>query len=203
MKPLAILFALTLTCLSCNSEQDEVETDFFGNKLYDNQSVRENYQKRHAQIHELKRYFNSIVPENKLVQIEFENDDEIYRLDVYDTDPKTGQVILPGFCDWHLKTDADTVKKVTGTMGWNAETFKILKQKLDQAQCISIENGEPCEIGFQRRDMGKYYYLVFDKRLSDSLMKNYTEYCAYKLCNDSTVLMWGKGALGSGCYPGD
>jgi len=79
--------------------------------------------------------------------------------------------------------------------------LETIKQKLDSANCISIESGEPCKIGFQRRDLGKYNYLVFDKPMSDSLKTFYKNYCAYSFYDDRMVMMWGAGALGGDCYP--
>jgi len=47
------------------------------------------------------------------------------------------------------------------------------------AHCISIKNSNPVEIGFARRGMGKYNYLIFDKQLAAPQMKYYYNGCEY------------------------
>jgi hypothetical protein len=188
----SFLFFLTLTLFSCAPEKD-----------YLNKNVIENYQKKQQKISELKSYYSSIVPKDKFVEIEFEGDDHLFRLGVYSIDSVTKKLVLPGFLEWDLKTNSDKVLNAVAAIGWNKQTFKTIKQKLDKANCISVESGEPCKIGFQRRNMGKYYYLVFDKPMSDSLKTFYKTYCAYKPFNDKVVFEWGAGAIGGDCYPAD
>lgn len=170
-------------------------------KYYVNKDVVENYQQRERQIIELSKYYNSIVPKNKFVEIEFDDDNTLFRFGVYSIDTTTKNLILPGFLNWHLKTSSNEVDSVIKTIGWNLRTLKVIKQRLDSAKCISIESGTPSKIGFQRRDLGKYYYLIFDKPMSDSLKMVYKAGCAYNPYNDKVVFEWGAGAVGSGCYP--
>ena len=183
-------FFLLLTVLfSCNERE------------YTNKDVIDNYEKKQKEITELKNYYNSIVPKNKFVEIEFDGNNHLFRLGIYSIDTVTKQLVLPGFLEWDLNTHSNKVLDAIENVGWNQQTLKTIKQKLDDADCISIESGEPIKIGFQRRSLGKYYYLVFGKPLSDSLKTFYNRYCAYSLYNDKVVFEWGAGAIGSGCYP--
>jgi len=182
-------FLLLITLFSCNE------------RVYTNKEVIINYEKKQREIAELKNYFNSIVPKNKFVEIEFDGNNHLFRLGIYSIDTSTKQLIFPGFLDWDLKTYSNKVLDAIATVGWNQQTLKTIKQKLDDANCISIEGGEPSKIGFQRRNLGKYYYLVFNTPLSDSLKTFYNHHCAYNLYNDKVVFEWGAGAVGSGCYP--
>lgn len=166
-----------------------------------NKDVIDNFQKKGKQIIELSEYYKSIVPNNKFVEIEFDDDNTLFRFGVYSIDTGTKELILPGFLNWDLKINSNKVDSVIKTIGWNLQTLKTIKQKLDSANCISVESGTPCKIGFQRRDLGKYYYLVFHKPMSDSLKTFYKTYCAYSPYNDKVVFEWGAGAIGSGCYP--
>jgi hypothetical protein len=186
-----ILFLITsLTLVSCKPDKE-----------YKNTDVIDNYNKEQSQIIELKRFYNSIVPSNKFVEIEFDDNNHLFRFGIYSLDMKTKQLIFPGFLQWDLKTNSKTVKSAIATIGWTQNTLDTLKQKLDDANCISIESGEPCRIGFQRRAMGKYYYRIFDKPMSDSLVELYKRGCAFNYYNRQVTFEWGGGAIGGDCYP--
>ena len=165
------------------------------------QELIDNYNKRQTQILELKSYFNSIVPKDKQVEIEFEGDDKLFRFGVSPIDTATGNIIYPIFLEWDLKTSSDKVDSVIKTIGWTQQTLKELKQKLDKANCIQIESGEPTKIGWQRSGMGMYSYDVFSKPIADSLKTHYNDSCTYILYNDKLVLEYGGGAVGPQCFP--
>jgi hypothetical protein len=165
------------------------------------QELIDNYNKRQTQILELKRYFNSVVPRDKQVEIEFESDTKLFRFGISPIDTATGSIIYPIFLEWNLKTTSDKVDSVIATIGWTQQTLKTLKKKLDDADCIQIESGEPTKIGYQRSGMGMYFYNVFDKPVADSLKKYYNDSCTYILYNNKLVLEYGGGAVGSQCFP--
>ena len=167
------------------------------------QELIDNYSKRKAQILDLKSYFNSIVPKDKQVEIEFGSDKKLFRFGVAPVDTATGKIIYPIFLEWDLNTTSSTVDSVIKTIGWTQQTLKDLKQKLDAANCIQIESGEPTTIGWQRSGMGMYFYKVFDKPIADRLKNYYNDSCTYILYNDKLVLEYGGGAVGSQCLPKD
>ena len=169
--------------------------------LRSRQELIDNYTKRQTQILELKSYFNSIVPKDKQVEIEFESDTKLFRLGVYKIDTATGNIINPIFLEWDLQTNSEKVAGVIEPLGWTPRTLKDLKQKLDKADCIHIESGEPTKIGWQRSGMGMYYYNVFRKPIADSLKKNYNDSCKYILYNSKLVLEYGGGVYGPQCFP--
>jgi hypothetical protein len=170
-------------------------------KEYTNTDVIDNYNEEQSQILALKRFYNSIVPSNKFIEIEFDDNDHLFRFGIFSLDSTTKQLIFPGFLQWDLKTNSATVKSTIATIGWTQRTLETLKQKLDNANCISIESGEPCRIGFQRRYMGKYYYRIFDKPMSDSFVELYKKECAFSYYNRQVTFEWGGGAIGGNCYP--
>lgn len=165
------------------------------------QELIDNYNKRKTQILDLKSYFKSIVPKDKQVEIEFESDSKLFRFGVSPIDTATGSIIYPIFLEWNLTTSSNKVDSVIKTIGWTQQTLKTLKGKLDKADCIQIESGEPTKIGWQRSGMGMYSYDVFDKPIVDSLKKYYNDSCTYILYNDKLVLEYGGGAVGSQCFP--
>jgi hypothetical protein len=100
-----------------------------------------------------------------------------------------------------LKTSSRKVDSLLWKLNWTDQTLKTLKEKLDAANCISVESGEPCKIGFQRSGMGKYYYNLFEKPIPDSEKRRYNDSCTYILYNDNVVLEYGGGAIGLQCFP--
>ena len=104
------------------------------------------------------------------------------------------------FLEWDLKTDNPRMDSIINPLGWTRETLKTIKQKLDEADCIQIESGEPTKIGFKRSGMGIYSFNVFDKPIPENLRKKYNDSCTYILVNDKLVLEYGGGAIGSQCF---
>jgi len=170
---------------------------------YTKEDFIKNYNKKEHEILGLKKYFSTIVPADKKVEIEFENDNRLFRFGVYPIDPKTEWINYPIFLEWNLDVHSKKVDSVLTSMNWNAETLKRIKEKLDAANCIQIESGEPTKIGYQRSGMGMFIYNVFDHPLPDSLKKYYNGNCQYKVFSDKLVLEYGSGAVGSDCFPKD
>lgn len=181
------------------------------------QELINNYKNNQKQILELKHYFNSIVPPDFNVYIEFKNAKKInlratekvdtsefpilwfQQYDInpyqYNANPKTSL----DSTKWAAKTNS--LAAIKQKLKWNDDTFKKIKMLLDSANCISITNGEPSEIGFARSGMGEYEYLIFDKPIPDSLKATYNDGCEYIYYNDKLVLVWGSGVLGAQCFP--
>ena len=104
------------------------------------------------------------------------------------------------FLEWHLKINSERMDSIIKNIGWTKETLKSIKEKLDRANCIQIESGEPAKIGFQRSGMGMYSFNVFDNPIPDSLRDHYNDSCTYILVNDRLVLEYGGGAIGPQCF---
>jgi hypothetical protein len=89
---------------------------------------------------------------------------------------------------------------ILSTIGWNRTTLKNLKEKLDNANCIQIESGEPTKIGFKRSGMGMYSFNVFEKPITDSQKTLYRDTCSYIIASDRLILEYGGGAIGPQCF---
>lgn len=193
---------------------------FFTSGLFDSSSKQElidNYKKNQKQIHELKSFFNAIIPKGYTVYIEFKSSRSI-DLSVYETGRNTSQLGNFGlFQQWNInpydykeQPNQDTseysplsnsLELVKKRLNWNDDTFKAIKKKLDMANCISISNREPTEVGFARSGMGKYSYAIFTIPIPDSLKQQYNDSCMYILYNQTVALQFGGGAIGSQCFP--
>jgi hypothetical protein len=169
-------------------------------KDYSVTELKENFEAKKIEIYELKKYFNDIVPNNRFVEIEFENDNTLTRFGIKALDSTAGDPNGPMFLEWDLKTNTQRMDSIIKPLGWTRETLKKLKDKLDDANCIQIESGEPTKIGFQRSGMGMYSFNVFDKPIPDKEKAQYNDSCTYILANDKLVLEYGGGAIGGQCF---
>ncbi|MNK12976.1 hypothetical protein D3C87_310550 [compost metagenome] len=161
-------------------------------KDYSVTELKENFEEKRAEIYEVKNYINTIIPSDKLVHIEFENNNMVgvFHLKV------DGEFES----NWDVKIGSKKADTLLQKLGWTAETLKTLKEKLDKANCIGITSGEPCNISFQRSGMGMYSFNVFDRPIADSLKTRYNDGCTYIMVNDRLVLEYGGGAIGSQCF---
>jgi len=165
-------------------------------KDYSVTELKENFEKNKTEILELKQYFNDIVPKNKFVEIEFKDNNTLYRFGIN----TLGSSKSPMFLEWDLKTNTSRMDSIIVQLGWTRETFKTIKAKLDKADCIQIESGEPTKIGFKRSGMGMYSFNVFNHPIPDSLKANYNDSCTYILAGEKLVLEYAGGAVGPQCF---
>ena len=177
-------------------------SDAFGlnDKSYTISELKENFDKNKNKINELINYYDKIVPKNKIVEIEFEDDKTISRLGIYSTDStKSGT----NFLDWNLQINSKKTDSIIQTINWNTETLSEIKRKLDNANCIQIKNGEPTQIGFKRSGMGMYFFNVFKTPINQaefSMDENFNN-CNYRYVDRNLVLEYGGGAIGPQCFP--
>lgn len=161
-------------------------------KDYSITDLKQHYIENKNELGEIKNYINSITPNGKNVHIEFDNDKT---LAIFHLSTKTERSN-----NWDLKINSTKTDSLLNELGWTQETLITLKNKLDKANCISVSNGEPTNIGFQRSGMGMYSFNLFEKPLSKSEYSNYNDSCTYILVNDKMVLEYGGGAIGSQCF---
>jgi hypothetical protein len=155
--------------------------------------LTENYQRKSKELSELKGYINSIVPLNKSVYIEFKNNNT---LTIF-------HVTVDGNQDsnWDVEINSEKADSLLQKLGWNKETLKTLKNKLDNVNCISVATGDPCQIGFHRSGMGEYFYDLFNQPVPVKLKETYNDSCTYILYKKNVVFEWGGGAIGNQCFP--
>jgi hypothetical protein len=159
---------------------------------YNAQDLIRNYKLKQIEIDDVVCYVKSITPIDKEVDIEFENNNSlsIFHLkekNIYET-------------NWSLHRSSSKTNSLLRKLGWTKKNLEIIKEKLDAANCISIETGEPFTVGYQRSGMGMYFYKIFEKPLSDSLKNEYNDKCTYILYNDRIAFEYGGGAIGSQCF---
>ncbi|MGB5988381.1 MAG: hypothetical protein WBG43_01370 [Marinifilaceae bacterium] len=134
------------------------------------------------------------MPENAFVHIEFDNNKE---LEIFHVKAKR-----PFESNWNLNINSSKTDSLLNDLGWTRKELRILKMKLDNANCISISSRKPITIGWQRSGMGKFSYNIFDENLTENLISKYNDGCMYIFYKDNVVLEYGGGAFGSQCFPG-
>lgn len=159
---------------------------------YRKKDLIENYTLKSREINELKQYVELITPKHKTVDIEFDNN---RNLGIF-------HVIEEGNYDnnWNVPINSLKADTLLNKLHWNRQILKTLKEKLDKANCISVNTDKPFTVGFQRSGMGIYFYKIFDKLLTDSLKKEYDDGCTFIFYKDNIVLEFGGGAIGQQCF---
>ena len=178
----------------------------------------ENFENKNTEIQKLKTEYQKLVPENYIVDIEFEPESKvlttteeitikIYKLKNRNDKQKENSEVVERNDgleviseNWNLKPNSEELEKVIKSIGWSNQTLSEIKKLLNDANCISIENGKITTIGFARSGMGKYSYKVFDKPLSKKEKEEYNNGCEYIFYKDNVVLEYGGGAIGPQCF---
>lgn len=165
----------------------------FTGPSYDKKDLIENYEERTQEIIEVKNYFKSILPNNTYVSIEFDNDKELGIFHV--------EVDSIYQSNWNLKIKSRKVDSLLTELNWTTKELKILKEKLDKANCISIAGtDDPVVIGWQRSGMGIFSYVVFDQDLEKDKIKDYNDGCRHIFYKDNIALQYAGGAIGMQCF---
>lgn len=184
------------------------------------QDLIDNYESKQKEIDQLYAYVNDITPKGKFFEIEFENDNKIFKFSVSKQvrDSLTGIsgiVSIPANGDynegymsnWNLDIASPYVDNLLNELGWTRKELNALKQKLDNANCISVDGGSdrdvnkyPMTIGYKRVGLGIYFYKIFNQTLSDSLINKYNDGCTYIFYKDNIVLEYRGGVIGSQCF---
>lgn len=163
-------------------------------KTYSVSELKEEYYLREVEIADLIKYYNTIKPENYSVDIEFRNDKMLNRLRI--TTKDSTKVM---YQNWDVSSNVLQTKKIRDLVGWEEREVRILKNKLDKANCISVEGREPLKIGFKRSGMGMFSFNIFQKTTTNR--EEYNDGCEYILVNKYLALQYGGGAIGNQCFP--
>jgi hypothetical protein len=177
----------------------------------------ENYENKKAEIKKLNDEYSKLVPNNHNVDIEFEPESKILTtpeqitIKIYktsDNNSTTGEsnnaqkkdIFEVVSQDWNLQPGSTRLEEILNILGWTNQTLAEIKVLLNNANCISIKNGEITTIGFSRSGMGKYFYKLFKYTLNKEQKQAYNNACEYIYYKDNVVLEYGGGAIGPQCF---
>jgi len=143
-------------------------------KDYSVSDLKEEYFSKEKEIDDLILYFKEIKPKDKSIAIEFRDSKTLSRLRINSKD-STRAI----FQQWDIPVKNLFNSELSKHLSWNDEKVKLLKTKLDNANCISIEDGEPIKVGFKRSGMGMYSFNIFQDKMTDG--NNFNDSCQYIL----------------------
>ena len=165
-------------------------------KSYSVSELKDEYFSKEKEIGELIMYYNQIKPDGYSINIEFEDDKTLNRLQISAHKDSLNQAI---YQKWDVDVNDLQKDSLKNILKWDEEDIVKLKEKLDKANCISVEDGEPIKIGFKRSGLGMYSFNIFQEIQTDrSAFKNR---CEYILVNRNLMLEYGGGAVGPQCFP--
>lgn len=179
----------------------------------------DNYEKHKAEILKLKLEYAKLVPLNYIIYLEFEPASNILLipeqinikiLKIKDDTANNDYSIIQRNDnleivkqDWNLKPDSKELEKIIASIGWTKQTLTKIKELLDTANCISVENGQITTIGYSRSGMGIYSYKIFNNQLTEDQIEEYNNGCEYIFYKENIVLEYGGGAFGPQCFEND
>jgi hypothetical protein len=182
--------------------------------------LKEKAAQKEVELYELKKYFNQIIPINRSVGIELGNCNTLKYLRIDDLKPRFSMWDTIGyasrsnrrgtqaeypqstqlFLEHDLEINTSLTDSILTTLGWNQKTLMELKNKLDHANCIGIESGEPTKIRFQRSGLGMYSFIVFGHPMSIRSRSDYNDSCRYLYVSNKLALEYEGGAVGRQCF---
>lgn len=170
-------------------------------KFFSKADLIKNYNEKKTELNEAKNYYNKIVPSNQKVDIEFNSDEMIERLSIITTTMVGGVEAEGYFTEYNIPVNSRKMDSILKSFNWNTATLAQIKSRLDKANCISILNGEPAVIGFQRSGLGMYFYNLYSQPIPDDLKARYAkDSCTHIIYNNKVILEYGGGAIGPQCF---
>jgi len=177
-----------------------------------------NFENKRIDLFKLKDEYKKIVPENYVVFIEFQPENIIIStpksisLKIYKNNDTKNKKLADDSSvvrndnlevisqNWDMEYGSKELDSVLQYLNWTNKTLNSIKNLLDSANCISVENGEITTIGFARSGLGLYSYKIFDENLDEKQKEEYNNGCEYIYYKDNIVLEYGGGATGPQCF---
>ena len=148
-----------------------------------------NYEEHKVKINEVVQYFDSILPSNSSVHIEFENKDvEIFHL------------TKNGMRSNNWSTSEIPVDSLINELGWTKKELYTLRQKLKDANTISIAGGERIHLGWFRTGPAMYGIEIHPEKLNPNEIEMNNDSCNSLFYKDNISFTFGGGAYGPDCF---
>ncbi|MBD8347038.1 MULTISPECIES: hypothetical protein [unclassified Dysgonomonas] len=165
----------------------------------------QNYEERSVEIENLKDEFTKSIPKDFVVSLEIRTKGDLLHtvegidLQIFKKDSKGELKLVDG--DWDIQYDSDELYTLLKIIGWDPMTFSGIKNMMQMANCISLQNGDQTEIGFARSGLGKYSYLIFPTPLlTVPQIKEFNDGCQYVYYKKNVVLKYTGGMAGPQCF---
>lgn len=165
----------------------------------------ENYETHAAEIKNLQNAFVKAVPKGYIVDLTIELEDNALRsvknvsLMISKKDKDGKLQLIDG--EFDMDYGSERLDQLLAILKWDPMTFSNFRYMMQLANCYSIENSDPIEIGFQRSGLGKYSYLIFPTEiLTVPQIKEYNDGCEYKYYKKNIVIKYEGGMAGPQCF---
>lgn len=162
--------------------------------IYTAKDMINHYEKNEEAILKVVNFVTSKVGEKDEFKIEFKNGkiDLLY----FQFD---GMYL--GFQYNDLEIYSNKTVDILEDIDWTIDDLVILKEKLDNAGCVSVSNGNSVSIGWMRKGLGVYWYHIYDKNLDNDLIDKYNSDCSYSFYKDNILLEYQELRANSPCFP--
>lgn len=164
-----------------------------------------NYDRNSKNIADLIDLYRRMAPRDYIISMELKSSStapgmvESIDFQVY----KKSLIGEPEFIDgdWDMRYGSAELDSLLSIVGWDRTNLLVVKNLLQTARCISIQNNQDhYEIGFERSGLGKYFYMVFPKKPSKKQLEQYSDACHYFYYKDNVILKYIGGMAGPQCF---
>lgn len=158
------------------------------------ENLKRNYELHQNEISDLKQYFELITNHNKIkVRIEFDKDG----ISSIATKNSNEYKSASNFTE----DGKEKIRAIIKYIGLKDDSINLLKKKLDEINCRSIDNmSEPLQIGF-KSIRKTYNYRVFDKDLTEKEIEKFNDGCHYSYYKRNIILEYrGSEFVGEQCF---
>ncbi|MEN9919868.1 MAG: hypothetical protein RL662_2304 [Bacteroidota bacterium] len=167
--------------------------------------LMDNYDQKHKDINELIALYKKMVPKDFSVCIELKSKNlvpgmvEAIDFLVYQKD-ETGELeLIDG--DWDMTYGSEELDQLLSIVGWDRVQLLMVKNLLQTANCISIQNNtDHYEISFARSGLGKYSYIIYPKKPNKKQLGAYTNECEFRKYKNNVILKYLGGMAGPQCF---
>jgi hypothetical protein len=152
-------------------------------------------------FNQLVHRFTAMIPQEHSVSVTFHAENALFNLperidiSIYGPIPGTdleSPALAPG---------SKQLAAVLQRLGWAQQDLDKLKEALKKAGCTGIQNGfAGFDITFTSNHKERYSYIVFNKDVSPTAVKEYVSDCTSIQYNNSIVLQY-TGSTGTECFP--
>lgn len=166
----------------------------------------ENYNTHQTEIMNLVDYFKSTLPTKYKVSVEINMDQGPLKyirsidMQVFKKRKDGSDALVKA--EWDMKYMSAELDTMLNIVQWDLMTFSGIKNLMQVANCISIQNNDGyTEVGYARSGLGKYSYLIFPQAiLTTDQIKRYNDGCEYKYLTKNIVLKYEGGMVGPQCF---
>jgi hypothetical protein len=160
-----------------------------------------NLNENEGEILKIDSEFKKMVPNNYRVFVEFQNENVVYNQKScinIGISKKGKDGLYPEMTMYNnLQPGSKELATVLKTIKWNQKKLDKVKEVLDDAHCVSVQNGERTTIGFAKNSLGMLWYVVFPtKKLTNADIKELGTDKKYTYYRNNIVFKQDGGEIG-------